>query len=167
VDSADFDDFYRATASRLVRYAYAMCGDLGTAQDLAQEAYVRAWQHWRQLRRYEHGESWLRLVVTRLCTDRWRRLGVRQRAQALMRPPEHSPPPSVDSLLLAAALHKIPLQQRRAVVLHYLMDMPIADIAAETGASVNTVKSWLSRGRAALATALGAEPTGKEPSDVC
>jgi RNA polymerase sigma-70 factor (ECF subfamily) len=44
---------------------------------------------------------------------------------------------------------------RRALVLHYLLDRSVADIAVETGAAQGTVKSWLSRGRAELAAALG------------
>lgn len=57
--------------------------------------------------------------------------------------------------MLAIALRRIPAQQRRAVALHYLLDMSINDIALETGVSVGTVKSWLSRGRTSLAEALG------------
>jgi RNA polymerase sigma-70 factor (ECF subfamily) len=167
VDSADFDDCYRATAHRLVQYAYAMCGDLPTAQDLAQEAYIRAWQRWRRLSRYEHPESWLRLVVTRLCTDRWRRLGVRHRAQPLLRPLEHTPAPSEDSVLLTTALRRVPPAQRRVLVLHYLMDLSITDVATETGVTVGTVKSQLARGRATLAAALGEQPlpAGTEAND--
>jgi RNA polymerase sigma factor (sigma-70 family) len=57
-------------------------------------------------------------------------------------------------VLLVGALRTLPVPQRRALVLHYLLDRSVAEIAGETGASVNTVKSWLSRGRAALAAVL-------------
>jgi RNA polymerase sigma-70 factor (ECF subfamily) len=154
VDGSDFDDFYYATAHRLLRYAYAMTGDMGTAQDLTQEAYIRAWQHRRRLSQYEHPEAWLRLVVTRLANDRSRRRKVQQRAEAQARPPEPVPPPSEDAIMLAAALRQIPARQRRAVALHYLLDMSVNDIAWETGTNVGTVKSLLSRGRTSLAEAL-------------
>lgn len=157
METDPFDDLYRATSRRLLQYAYAMCGDLGMAQDVTQEAYVRAWQRWHRLRDYEHPESWLRLVVNRLVTDRWRRLGVRRRAADRQVTTAVMPGPSEDGVLLATALRKIPVQQRRAVVMHYLMDLSIADIARETGTSIGTVKSWLSRGRAGLATALGTD----------
>jgi RNA polymerase sigma-70 factor (ECF subfamily) len=168
VDSTGFDEFYRATAPRVVQYAYAMCGDLGVAQDLAQEAYIRAWQRWRRVGRYEHTEAWLRLVVTRLCTDRWRRIGVRRRARALLDQPEPVPPPLEDGVVLTAALRRLPTHQRRVLVLHYLMDLPVADVAAETGVSVGTVKSQLARGRAGLALILGERPVpaGEEANDV-
>jgi RNA polymerase sigma-70 factor (ECF subfamily) len=64
-------------------------------------------------------------------------------------------PPSENTVLLAQALRRIPGRQRRAIVMHYLLDMPIAEIAAETGHNANTVKSWLARGHAGLAEALG------------
>jgi RNA polymerase sigma-70 factor (ECF subfamily) len=58
-------------------------------------------------------------------------------------------------VLLVRAMRTLPMAQRRALTLHYLLDRSVAEIAAETGAAAGTVKSWLSRGRAALATALG------------
>ena len=168
VDSAGFDEFYRATARRLMQYAYGMCGDLGLAEELTQEAYIRAWQRWGRIAGYEHAESWLRLVVTRLCTDRWRRLGMRHRVLAELRPPGHAPPPSEDGVLLTAALRRLPVPQRRVLGLHYLMDMPVAQIAVETGVAIGTVKSQLARGRARLAEVLDGQATtaGTEHSDV-
>lgn len=165
MDRDEFDEFYRATADRLVRYAYAMSGDRAAAQDLAQEAYMRAWQHWRRLRGYDHPEAWVRLIVTRLCADRWRRFGVRSRAVQALRPPEPVAPPSEETVLLTAALRRLPVEQRRVLVLHYLMDIAIADIAEETGTSLGTVKSRLSRGRAALAEILGVDQ--KEQTNAC
>jgi RNA polymerase sigma-70 factor (ECF subfamily) len=86
----------------------------------------------------------------------------RHRSMALDRPPAPADPPSEDTVLLVGALRVLPMVQRRALVLHYLLDRTIADIATETGASVGTVKSWLSRGRANMAVALG-ESTPAEP----
>ena len=151
----DFDAFYRDTSRRLMRYAYGLTGDAGEAQDLVQEAYARAWQRWRRVAGYEDPEAWLRLVVNRLATDRWRRLFVRRDRAAAERPRPPVAPPSEDTVLLVQAMRTLPVAHRNALALHYLLDRSIADIAAETGASTGTVKSWLSRGRAGLATALG------------
>lgn len=164
--STDFDELYRATSRRLLQYAYAMTGDLTTAQDLTQEAYIRAWQHWHQISAFERADAWLRLVVTRLATDRWRRMRVSRRADASRRPPESTPAPSEDTVVLVTALRRLPAQQRRAICLHYLMDLPITEVAIETGVPVGTVKSWLSRGRTALAEILGPEIFQDSPTVV-
>ena len=155
-----FDAFYRDTSRRLLRYAYGLTGDPGEAQDLVQEAYARAWQRWRRLAAYEDPEAWLRLVVNRLSTDRWRRLGVRRTHPIAV--PVAVAPPSEDTVLLVRAMRTLPVAHRRALALHYLLDRSVADIAAETGASTGTVKSWLSRGRAGHAAALGAAPAVPE-----
>ena len=153
----DFDGFYRDTSRRLLRYTYGLTGDTAEAQDLVQEAYARAWQRWRRLSEYDDPEAWLRLVVNRLSTDRWRRLGIR-RARAAAEPPTPPvTPPSEDVVLLVRVMRELPENQRRALALHYLLDRSIAEIAVETGASAGTVKSWLSRGRAGLAAALHSE----------
>ena len=155
VDSDGFDAFYRGTSQRLARYAYGLTGNATEAQDLTQEAYARAWQRWRTVQACDEPEAWLRVVVTRLATDRWRRHKVHRAVSAALRPPEPAPPPSETTVLLVAALRTLPMPHRRAIVLHYLLDRSVADIATEMETNVNTVKSWLSRGRASLAAFLG------------
>ena len=150
----DFDAFYRDTSRRLARYAYGLTGNPAETQDLVQEAYARAWQRRRRLAEYQDPEAWLRLVVSRLAADRWRRLGVRRARIATEPPPPLVPPPSEDTVLLVSAMRALPQDHRRALVLHYLLDRSVAEIAAETGVATGTVKSWLSRGRSALAAAL-------------
>src|SRR4051794_33383483 len=105
----------------MLRFAVAMCGDVGEAQDATHEAYVRCWQRWSEVGGHPRPEAWLRTVITRLLTDRWRQLAVRRRAAARGRPAEPAPPPSEDGVVLAAALRRIPGQQRRAIVMHYLL----------------------------------------------
>jgi RNA polymerase sigma-70 factor (ECF subfamily) len=154
--AAEFDAFYRDTSRRLMRYAYGLAGDPGEAQDLVQEAYARAWQRWRRLSGYDDPEAWLRLVINRLSADRWRRIGVRRARGHESSGPPHVPAPGLDTVLLVRAMRTLPVAHRRALALHYLLDRSVAEIAAETCASPGTVKSWLSRGRAALAVALDA-----------
>ncbi|WP_305782876.1 SigE family RNA polymerase sigma factor [Symbioplanes lichenis] len=149
-----FDAFYRDTSRRLTRYAYGLTGDAGEAQDLVQEAYARAWQRWRRLAAYDDPEAWLRLVVNRLSSDRWRRIGVRRAREAAAAPLPPVGPPSENTVLLVRAMRELPADQRRALALHYLLDRSVADIARELGAAEGTVKSWLSRGRTTLAAAL-------------
>lgn len=154
-----FDECYRSTSRRLLSYAYAMSGDWAHAQDLVQEAYLRAWRQWSRLSEYEDVEAWLRLVVSRLATDAWRRLARWRRILRLSHPLEQiADAPSEQTVLLTRALAALPQGQRQAIAMHYLMDLPVNSIAEELGTSPNTVKSWLSRGRAALAAALEDKP---------
>jgi RNA polymerase sigma-70 factor (ECF subfamily) len=153
-DPTSFDDFYAATAVGMLQFATALTGDHCEAQDLVQEAYARAWRRWRSVSDHPAPEAWVRVVVSRLATDRWRRLlGLRT---ALTRSGPAAPvgAPNEDSVLLVRALRQVPPAQRRALALFYLCDLSIEDIAAETGVSTGTVKSWLFRGRARLATVL-------------
>jgi len=62
---------------------------------------------------------------------------------------------SLDTVALVAGLRKLPDRQRVVLVLHYLADMPVNQIALELQCPVGSVKAWLSRGRDALAAAMG------------
>lgn len=152
-----FDDFYRGTSRRTLRYAFGLTGDLTDAQDLTQEAYVRAWQRWGRLSDYDSIEAWLRTVVYRLATDRWRRLAARRAFLAKAPPGGAVPPPSDDTMMVVEVLRTLPPSQRRALAMYYLLDMSIEQIARETGLAVGTVKAHLSRGRSALVQVNGGD----------
>jgi RNA polymerase sigma-70 factor (ECF subfamily) len=155
-DAQGFDEFYRDTSLRLVRYAYALTGDLAEAQDVVQDAFTKAWRHWRTVAEHPAPEAWMRLTISRQSTDRWRRLGGLRSVLSRTGPPEPAPPPSEDTVLLTAALKQLPAHLRQAVALHYLFDLSVAQIAEETRAPVGTVTSWLHRGRTELAAILTA-----------
>jgi RNA polymerase sigma-70 factor (ECF subfamily) len=154
VDPAAFDAFYSASFPRLVGQVYAMCGDFSEAQDCVQEAFVRAWDHRRALDVAQSPEAWVRTVAWRLAVSRWRKF---RRALA---PPDRSElpampqSPGIDHTALINALKQIPIVQRRAIVLHHLCDLSVAEVALETDVPVGTVKARLSRGRSALAAFL-------------
>ncbi|GID29665.1 SigE family RNA polymerase sigma factor [Paractinoplanes brasiliensis] len=164
-DADSFDEFYRDTSARMVRYGYALTGDLAEAQDVVQEAYTRAWRHWRTVAAHPTPEGWLRLTVARLSTDRWRRLSGWRAAVRRAGPPEPVGPPNEDAVVLTTALRRLAAPTRQVVALHYLFDMPVADIAAEIGAPVGTVTSRLSRGRAELAAILAPATRTPEVTD--
>ena len=152
----DFAAFYDTTWQRTVACAYGMTADLSAAEDIAQEAYCQAWRRWRKLRLYDDAGAWVRLVATRLAVSRWRRARTSIDFLARSRGPELAAPPSEATILLVTALKQLPEAQRRAVVLHHLGDLPVAEIAQIEGCPEGTVKARLSRGRAALAELLGA-----------
>ncbi|MEV7328156.1 SigE family RNA polymerase sigma factor [Micromonospora sp. NPDC093244] len=147
----EFDEFYTSTYRRLVGQLYAMLGDLSEAEDAVQEAYCRAWQRRSKLNEYDNPEAWVRTVAYRIAVSSWRR--TRNRLAAHRRHGPHQPVESVDTgdLDLVGALAGLPYEQRRVLVLHHLVGLPLADICRETGSPLGTVKSRLARGRQALA----------------
>lgn len=149
----EFEDFYAAYFRPLTIQLYAYTGDLATAQDVVQEAFCRALARWRRVSSMDEPGAWVRRVAWNLATSQWRRARVAARFARGQRE-EHAPAPGPERVALAAALAKLPAQQRRAVILHYLADLPISEIAAQEGAAEGTVKSWLHRGRVALAAQL-------------
>lgn len=155
-DAADFDELYQAHYRPVLAMAYALTGDPGDAQDLTQEAFCRAWQRWERVARYDDPLAWVRRVVVNLAASRWRRLAV-ARLHRHRHLPGQVPPLEPDHVAVVAALRTLPAAQRRAVVLHHLVDLPVAEVAQELGVPVGTVKSWLHRARTALAARL-AEP---------
>jgi RNA polymerase sigma-70 factor (sigma-E family) len=157
----DFEEFYQGTRQRVVTFLYAMGGDRTEAQDAAQEAYVRAWQRWSTISSYDDPEAWVRRVGYRLCINRWRK--ARNRIVAYRRHGVDSAvdPPSDDTVALVAALKKLPAAERRAITLHHLLDLSIADVAAQTGEPANTIKTRLVRGRKTLASLLGRDHSGE------
>ena len=154
MDERSFDELYENSFRRLVGQTYAMCGNLAEAQDCVQEAFIRAWDKRRSLDADRSPEAWVRTVAYRLAVSRWRkaRLALRAPDRAYAAPTSREP--DVSRVALARALQQLPPDQRRAIVLHHLCDLSVADIAVETNVAVGTVKARLSRGRTALAALL-------------
>src|ERR1022692_2468781 len=148
-----FDEFYSNAAARLVRHGYALTGDMAEAQDIAQEAFARAWQRWSAVRDCDSPEAWVRRVATNLAASRWRRIRV-ARAAAGQPAQQQATEVSTDTVALVSGLRTLPERQRTVLVLHYMCDLSVDEIAAELGCPSGSVKSWLSRGRTALAEAV-------------
>lgn len=151
----EFDEFFGRVRGRLLGQALLLTGDREAAQDLAQEALMRAWRSWARIRRYEDPEGWVRRVLHNLAVSHLRR---RRRGTGLTE--ETSPAPSVDFVAIAAALQALPPRVRRSVVLYYYADLPVRAIARELRVPEGTVKSWLSRGRSSMTAALTDEEIG-------
>ncbi|WP_111648697.1 RNA polymerase sigma factor [Actinoplanes lutulentus] len=150
-----FDEVYAAHYADLTVQLYAYFGDRQEAQDVVQEAFYRALVRWNSVAGYDDPVAWIRRVAWNLAVSRWRKARTSLsflRKQRRIEPQAEGPDP--DRVALVAALAALPAAHRRALVLHYLGDLPVAEIARREGVAAGTVKSWLHRGRAALATQL-------------
>jgi RNA polymerase sigma-70 factor (ECF subfamily) len=154
-----FDAYFRATRDRLVGQAFVLVGDLQDAQDLAQRALEQTWRHWPKIRRYERPDAWTRRVLFNLALNERRRWG---REVPLGRADRASEDTPDDHLAIVAALRVIPVSQRKALVLHDAVGLTVSEIASELNAPEGTVKSWLHRGRAAIAEELNRDNVEQE-----
>ncbi|MDG6100918.1 SigE family RNA polymerase sigma factor [Dactylosporangium aurantiacum] len=152
----DFAEFYSATYPRLLTQLYAFVGDRAEAQDLVQEAFTRAFAQWTAVSRFDDPVGWVRRVAWNLAISRWRRakrlLHVRRDLIA-----DDVPGPDGLSLDLVRALRQLTPPLRQAVVLHYLADLSVQEIAAFVGAPDGTVKARLHRARSTLSHLLSVD----------
>jgi RNA polymerase sigma-70 factor (sigma-E family) len=132
-----FEAWARARQQTMVRNAYLLTGDFQRAEDLVQEALIRAAERWDLL---EGGnpDAWVRTVVYRQNVSWWRRNG---RESAVEHVPETSSQAQGDSsLLLASALARLTPGQRAVMVLRFVEDRSVAETAAALGVTEGTVK---------------------------
>ena len=154
---AEFDEFYRSSARRVIHLVYASTGDLTLAQDCTQEAFSRAWQQWPKVSRYDDPLAWVRTVARRLAISAWRKRTNQNRAHVRHGADASALAPSEDRVAVMTALRTLSKPVREAVTLHYLADLSIDRIAHETNTPAGTIKARLHRGRAQLAQALRTE----------
>jgi RNA polymerase sigma factor (sigma-70 family) len=157
--TTDWEDVYAGSYRRLVALVAAVAGSRADAEEAVQEAFVRALGPTGR-RVLDDPEGWLYRVAVNIARSRWRRLLVARRGQPRLAGPDAVPGPAERSdsrLVLLAALRRLPFEQREALALHYLADLPLQAIAARLGVPLGTVKARLSRGRDALARLLAQE----------
>jgi RNA polymerase sigma-70 factor (ECF subfamily) len=159
----EFDAFFRDQLARLAGQAYVFTGDLAQAQDLAHEALARAWERWGQIRLLDDAAAWTRRVLYNLAVSEWRRAKVRSSDGITPRSIEG---PDVEAMALAEALRTLPELQRHAIVLHDAAGVTVPEIARQLGAPEGTIRSWLTRGRAALAERLRLDDEGDTHAQV-
>lgn len=157
-----FEAFFTDEYRRVVGLTFALCGRRGLAEELAQDAFVKAYQRWSSVSGYDDPGAWVRRVAANLATSAWRRR-VRE-ARAMARLAARRPAPAdvtVDDPAFWAAVRRLPERQAQCVALHYLEDRSTADVAAVLGIAEATVRVHLHRARAELARVLG-EPLDQE-----
>jgi len=150
-DRTALDSAFRAHRDWLVRRLALIVGDAEEAHDLAQEAFVRAMEHW-PLPDMTEPARWLSTVGVRLAIDERRR---RRRWGFLpMREADATWAMAVDPDLWRA-LARLDRRTRAAIVLTTLEGYSQDEVAAMLDAPRGTVASWISRGRDRLRTELG------------
>jgi RNA polymerase sigma-70 factor (ECF subfamily) len=133
--AADFDALYDARYGDVVAMVYASRG-AGP-----RPGSVLPRQRWAVVSEYNEPLAWILRVAANLATSRWRRGKVVRAHLRRQQRAADVPPLNPRLRRPGRGARRLPADQRRAVVLHYLIDLPVADVAREMDAAVGTVKS--------------------------
>lgn len=150
-EEAELAAFCSGEHAALVGLLALYTGDRGVAEELAQEAFIRACEHWPRVRHMDNRRAWLTRVAINLANSWFRRRFAERRANT-----RHGGGPGVhldetaDVLAVRQAVAGLPRRQRTALVLRYYADLPAAQVAAQMGCAEPTVRSLTNRAIATL-----------------
>jgi RNA polymerase sigma-70 factor (sigma-E family) len=148
-----FRDYVVVRSAALVRSAWLLTGDEGTAQDLVQTALAKTWSRWERLARQDSPDAYVRRAMVSTFLNWKRRKWNGELAFATL--PDRAQGRDMfadvdERTLLRAALRTLPRRQRAVLVLRYFDDLTEAQAAAALGCSIGTVKSQTSKALATL-----------------
>jgi RNA polymerase sigma-70 factor (ECF subfamily) len=155
-DAAAFEGIVRRWQGPLINMAWRYSRDRGRAEEMAQEAFIRAWRGLAQWRREGSFSTWLFALAANVYRSELKRFPVE--SLPLDSAPEPSGPASQPHELeqrgrhevLARAVLTLPLRYREPVILFYFHEMNVAAAAQTLGLPEGTLKARLSRARALL-----------------
>jgi RNA polymerase sigma-70 factor (sigma-E family) len=148
---AEFTEFMLGCWPRLARLGYALTGDRGLGEDLAQTALAKAYASWPRVARAGNPDAYVRKIVINASRDGIRRRRVDELlTDSLPEVMTGNMAAFEQRAALLAALMKLPAGQRAVVVLRYWLDLTETETAAAVGCSVGNVKSQASRALAKL-----------------
>lgn len=139
---ADFGAHFEANYQRLVAQVYAITLNSAEAHDVVQDAYSRAWKQWASVGRMRDPAEWVRRVAVRSTIRSWRRA---LSALGFGRPRPFGDIADRRTAALLAALARLPVAERRAVVLHHMVGWSAAEIAVVERSSPGAVGVRLNR----------------------
>ena len=155
-----YEEIVRRRHAGLRRILYRLCADRTVADDLAQDAFLKAWSNLPKLRSHIHFGAWLRQIAVNIWVDRVRGAKVRTTPihtdEALAVTSDGDSNQSAARLDVHAALSHLSPSERSCIVLRYWEGMSHSEIAAVTGMAVGTVKSHIFRASPKLRERLAA-----------
>ena len=162
-DFQAFETLIGAHAALIYNLSLRLLGDEREAEDLSQEAMLRAWNALPRFRAEARFSTWLYRIVTNLCYNRLPRLKAELGAldgDAMLHVADRREPADTRVLkgelrdVLHAAIAELPEHYRLLISLRHLQEMSYAEIAEATGMPLGTVKTGIHRGRKRLRAAM-------------
>lgn len=151
----EFDAFCRREWPRLVGALDLYCGSLGVAEELAQEALVRAYQRWARVRTLESAGGWVHHVAMNLARSWWRRRRIELRVSRDRCSSEISGPEPEVAMALRESLRTLPPRLREVVVFRYYLDLAPAEVANLMGTTPGNIRTLTHRALAQLRVRVG------------
>ena len=142
----------------LIRHAWLLCGDQSEAEDLVQDALIRAFTHPARSQEPATAERYVRQIMLNRFLDQRRRTMRWRALLPLLTGPDVESDASdtiVDRDDIRTALHALSPRQRACVVLRFYEDLPVSEVASRVGCSEGTVKRHLSDAMTRLAGLVG------------
>lgn len=139
-------------------------GDRAVAEELAQEALLRACTHWQRVSRLQSPQGWVWRVALNLATSTLRRRAAERRANRRLEGPDvvrarDDTDVTHDRLAVRQVIASLPTRQRTALVLRFYADLSVEDTAQRMGATPDSVRSLTKRAVAAIRGALATPRT--------
>jgi len=161
------EQLLREHYDRVYRYAFHMLGCRTSAEDIAQEVFLRAYSNAHQLRSLEAVVGWL-LAITRNEVARWcSKWGLGQVQDFETAEDCRHEQQYEDRDWVHCAIQQLPLEFRRVVLMFYFEQKSYAEIAVELELPIGTVMSRLNRARGHLKASLNALSGTAAISDEC
>jgi RNA polymerase sigma-70 factor, ECF subfamily len=151
-----FETFFGEHYREVERAVAVAIGDDARAEEMAQEAFARAYRHWRRVERMDRPVAWIYVVALNAERKRWRRERDAPVPDVPVDDADHSGA-VVTAVALRAAIVRLPPRQRAAIVLRYLADLSVADVAAAMGIAEGTVKATVHQALQNLRVDVGEE----------
>ena len=153
-----FEAFAGDLHPRLVQAVELYCGDLGVAEDAAQEALAVALERWERVKAAASPDAYVMRIAMNSANAWYRRLRTRRRhGSAEAKSNSVRDDDQAEVLALRAALAQLPQRQRQAVVLRYFGDFSVEETAASMKCAEGTVRALTSQAVSGLRQRLGAE----------
>jgi len=152
-DVEAFSELARRHEQAVYGLCYRFMRDATSAEDMAQEAFLKAFRLIHGFRGDSAFSTWLYRVTCSVCLselERRKRRGDRDHAARLEPAPAPRPLPHDVSPLLRGCIDRLPTHYADAVRLYYLDELPYEDIAARLGTPIGTLKTWMYRARTQL-----------------